>query len=118
MNDVTDAFDPDWEVPLLISRVAAGSYVDGKWVDGAAGNVDVSAIIQVARDDDLMVLPEGLRTEEAIKLHTRSLLQGVSEDAQITADTFDYRGKPWRVIIAADQAIGHYYRAIAIRNNA
>jgi len=118
MNDVTDAFDPDWEVLLQVTRVAAGSYVNGKWVDGAASNVNIKAIIQVARGDDLLVLPEGLRTEEAIKLHTRSLLQGVSEADGVSADTFIYRNKPWRVEVATDQAVGYYYRAIAIRDNA
>ena len=118
MNDVTDAFDPDWFTKIDINRPATGSYVDGKWVDGAAAVVPILAVVQAPSAKDLLVLPEGLRTNSVIKLHSTSILQGVSEEDESTADRFEYRGRQYMVQSATDQAIGVYYKALAIRQNA
>lgn len=117
MNDVTDAFDPDWEIAVDITRYASGSYVAGKWVEGATSIMPITAIIQRATADDLLILPENLRTEESIKIHSRSELQGVSEDDERSADTFSYRAKQWRIYSVTDESIGNYHKAIAIRLN-
>jgi len=118
MIDVADAFDPDFMTDVVITRHASGSYVDSVWVDGSTSNIDIQAVISQPTPDELKVLPEGLRTEGSIKLHSISLLQGVSEENKNLADTFTYRNKPWRIYHVFDQAIGNYYKAIAIRDNA
>lgn len=119
MNDVTEAFAPEWMTSVDITRVnPGGTYVDGKYISPGSTTVPISAVVQNATADDLQILPEGMRTEETLKLHTISLLQGVVEENQSTADTFTYNGKPWLVYAVFDRKIGAYFKALAIRNNA
>lgn len=118
MNDVTDAFDPDWFTSIDINRPGVGAYIAGKWIDGATAVIPVLAIVQLPSAKDLLVLPEGLRTDSIIKLHSISILQGVSEEDESTADRFEYRGRQYMIHSATDQAIGVYYKALATRQNA
>ena len=104
-----------WLEPLEIKRVGAGSYVDGKWVDGVLGSVQIKAVIQNANPDDLILLPEGTRTTEAVKIHTTTKVNTVSETGETDADQFLYNGHRYRIYDVFDRQIGNYYKAVAIR---
>jgi len=113
-NDVSRAL-LRWLEPLDIIRVAAGEYVEGKWVDGVAGPIPIKAVIQNANPDDLILLPEGTRTTEAVKIHTTTKVKTVSEVGETDADEFLYNGSRYRIYDVFDRQIGNYYKAVAIR---
>lgn len=113
-NDVSRALKR-WLEPLEIIRKSTGSYIDGKWVNGADVLVPIKAVIQNANPDDLILLPEGIRTTESVKIHTVSKVKTVSEVGETDADQFLHDGKRYRIYNTADRKIGNYYKAIAIR---
>lgn len=113
-NDVSAAFTR-WLELVEITRVGPGSYVDGAWVEGAPGPVEIKAVVQNANADDLLLLPEGTRTSEAIKIHTVSKVKTVSEDGETNADTFPYDGDTYRLYAINKRKIGNYFKAVGIR---
>ena len=114
INDVSQAFD-DWLEPLTLIRKSVGSYVNGVWVDGVNTNVNVLAVIQNAQPNDMLLLPEGTRSTEAVKFHTTSRVYTVSEVGETTADTFSYDGDTYIVYDVYKRRIGNYFKAIAMR---
>ena len=115
INDVSRAL-LRWLEPLNIIRKDVGSYVDGEWVDAdEAEPVVIQAVIQNANPDDLILLPEGTRTTEAVKIHTTSKVNTVSEAGETDADQFDYNGSRYRIYDVFGRKIGNYYKAVAIR---
>ena len=111
-NDVSDAFD-GW-LQLISGTRTAGSYVDGRWVDGSPAVLSFNGVIQNATPDDLKVLPEGQRTEEAIKIHT--IFELIPQiDNTTSGDVISYQSKNWLVYNVAHRYIGGYHKAIAIR---
>lgn len=112
-NDVSDAFD-GWLQTVTGSRTTGG-YVAGRWVAGTATSLSISGVVQNATPDDLKVLEEGQRTEEAIKVHTKEQLIPQDDIAGITGDKISYKSRTWLVYNVADRKIGGYYKAIAIR---
>ena len=111
-NDVSDAFD-GW-LQIITGTRSAGSYVSGRWVAGTPLALSFSGVIQNATPNDLKVLPEGQRTEEAIKIHTTFEL--ISQiDNTTNGDMILYKSKNWLVYNVAHRYIGGYHKAIAIR---
>ena len=113
-NDVSRALKR-WLEPVNITRVDAGSYVDGEWVEGAGNAIAIKAVVQNAQPDDLLLLPEGTRSTEAVKIHTVSVVKTVSEVGETNADTFLYDGDTYRVYDVFKRKIGNYFKAVAIR---
>ena len=113
-NDVSRAL-LRWLKPLTIIRKGAGAYTDGVWVNGADTNVPIKAVIQNANPDDLILLPEGTRTTEAVKIHTTSEVMTVSEVGETDADQFLYNGRRYRIYDVFEREIGNYFKAVAIR---
>lgn len=110
--DVSEVFD-GLSQTVTGSR-KSGSYVAGRWVEAAPVALSFSAVVQNANPDDLKVLDEGNRTEEAIKLHTTFNLVSQIADTN-TGDLLLYNSKNWLVYWVANRKIGGYYKAIAIR---
>jgi len=110
-NDVSDAFDGFLQT--IAGTRLEGSYTSGRWVAGTPVALSFSGVIQNATPDDLKVLDEGQRTEEAIKIHTTFELIPQAEDA--TGDTISYKNNNWLVYNVAHRYIGGYHKAIAIR---
>jgi len=114
INDVSEALTI-WLAPLTIIRKGEGGYVQGKWVNGVPSDVPITAVVQNADPDDLILLPEGTRTTEAVRLYTTAKIKTVSEVGETDADQFNYNGSKYRVYDVFDRQIGNYYKAIAIR---
>jgi len=111
-NDVSDAFD-GWLQTITGTR-NTGSYTAGRWVAASPAALSFSGVIQNATPDDLKVLGEGERTEEAIKIHTTfELIPQV--DNTTKGDLILYKSKNWLVYNVAHRYIGGYHKAIAIR---
>lgn len=114
LNDVSEAFIGLLE-EVVIDRVASGSFSDGLWADGVSSQVTIDAVVQNANPKDMMMVDEGLRDQEGIKLHTQSELRTVEEVRETNADVVNYQGHEWRIYNVADRKIGGYYKAIAIQ---
>ncbi len=113
-NDVSRAL-LRWLAPLDIIRNGTGSYVNGRWENPASTTVPIKAVVQNANPDDLILLPEGTRTTEAVKIHTISEIHTVSEVGETDADQFNYNGFRYRIYDVFNRKIGNYYKAVAIR---
>lgn len=114
LNDVTDAF-VGWLESVEVTRVVGGSYVNGRWQVGTETTLIIEAVVQNATEEDLKVLPENLYTAEAIKLHTVTALNVLTDEG--IGDKINYLNKTWLVHSLANRQIGGYYKAIAIRQN-
>ena len=111
LNNVTEAFE-DW-LETVTGKRTPGEYVLGRWVDGTAVDLSFSGVVQNADPDDLVVLSEGNREREAIKIHTvfRLLPQ---TDGQ-TGDIVYYDDDEWLVYSVARRIIGGYHKALALK---
>ncbi|MBG6211681.1 hypothetical protein IWQ49_006372 [Labrenzia sp. EL_126] len=87
------------------SRSAAGSYnSDGDWVPAAPVSEDIRAVIQPARGNQLMDLPEGIRTEADWIMWSRSDL--------LVDDQIASKGITYRVLFTWERdQDGEFYRA-------
>jgi hypothetical protein len=112
LNDVSDAFD-GWLETITGVR-SSGGYIDGRWAADAPVALSFSGVVQNATPDDLKVLGEGERTEEAIKIHTAFKLVPQIGTTN-TGDILTYDGNTWLVYNVAHRNIGSYHKAIAIR---
>lgn len=104
-NDVADAFDGFLQV--IPATRGGGGYADGRWISDVGTELTFLGVIQNAVPNDLKVLKEGQRTEEAIKIHT-------TFEVRIN-DVISYNNDSWRVYNVAHRYIGRYHKAIAIR---
>lgn len=112
INDVSRALKR-WLQPIEAQRTS-GSYVDGRWSASTPGVLKFKGVVQNAEPDDLKVLDEGLRTQEAIKIHTTlELIPQVSDTTN--GDVVSYKEKNWLVYNVAHRFIGNYHKAIAVR---
>lgn len=103
MIDVAIAIDGE-AVTVSRTRRAAGSYTDtGDWVDGAATSSNIRAAIQPVKGNQLMDMPEGIRTEAGWMLWSRSevALNDVISSKSIT----------YRVIFVWPRDEGLFWRA-------
>lgn len=106
------------KIPLTLIRSAAGSYVDGEWVEGTQTTVPIEVNIQPLKEAELMLLPEADRGKQWWKMYSASEIrmdkQGTSGWA---ADEFVYQGDRYKVMKVENYAMGtlNHYRALAAR---
>lgn len=87
------------------TREVAGAYdADGNWVAGSATPVTIKAVVQPASGNQLMDVPEGIRTEAGWIAWSRSDI--------VTNDKITNNGVTYRVLFVwpRDQD-GEFYRA-------
>ena len=102
-----------WAEPITGTRIT-GAFVNGRWTENEPILLSFNGVVQNALPDDLLVLEEGQRTEEAIKIHTVFKLIPQIDDTT-NGDSINYCGKVWLVYNVAHRTIGNYHKAIAIR---
>lgn len=91
-------------VDVSLTRATAGGYnEDGEWVPGASTTATIRAAIQPASGNQLMDVPEGMRTEARWLLWSRS---EVRENDTVTSG-----GVSYRVMYLWPRAEGGFYRA-------
>lgn len=102
--------------PLIVTRYAAGGYVNGAWVEGASSQVTIQASVQPASAEDLQSLPENRRALGAYKLYSSAPFQGVIEGQRnpdtvvINGDTYEVaRVDPWQ------NGVIHHYKTLVVR---
>jgi len=105
---------------LTIKRTSAGSYVNGRWVDGTtvAPAPTITANVQPANTRDLLLLPESERTKEWVKVYTTDLIRNLREGVNgWAADEFTWNGDTYRVMRVKRYQMGvlDHYKALAAR---
>jgi hypothetical protein len=103
-------------VPLRGYRFGAGSYINGRWQELPAQDLEILGVVEQTRDEDMQNLPEGQRTAIAYTIYTDSLVKAASVIDQIPGDRFEINGSLCEVqkIDNWDQ-FAEYYKAIAVK---
>jgi hypothetical protein len=112
INDVTDAFG-DW-LELITGTRNPGSYVNGRWIDDVPIDISFYGVVQNSEPRDLLVLEEGNRTSESIKIHTIFRLYPEIASTH-KGDIINYDNEQWLIYNVAYRFIGNYNKALAIK---
>jgi len=72
--------------PFTFKRRAATTYVNGKAVAGAESDVVVNGSLQPMNAREVMLLPEGQRTRENLKIYTDTVLNPAEKETGKPAD--------------------------------
>jgi hypothetical protein len=113
-----------WAKTYTFTRQGAGSYVNSRWVDGAAAApVSFRASVQEITGFALAQLPEGERNKRPIWIYTDTQLQIVNTDTQTKGDIVNYLGFLYEVQVLEDwsQRVRYpffQYRAIRLEGGA
>ena len=92
-----------------VMRQTGGGYVRGEWVDGTQAVVTIYGSVQPVSGQELLVLPEGRRTSEVVKVYTDSELN-TSEIGQ-DPDRMMWRGHLYEIAMKAphqSNVINHF----------
>lgn len=82
---------------FTVKRYAAGEYIDGHYMPGAESLIEIIASIQPASPYEILQLPEGQRTKEAIKVYTTTGLRQTIEAQEVKGDRIAYKGRLYEV---------------------
>lgn len=88
----------------VLLKTAPGAYVRGEWVEGAPVATTLYASIQPAIGQELLVLPEGLRTRATVKVYTDQELN-TSENGQ-SPDRIEWQGHVYEIAMKAPYQSG------------
>ncbi|KNY16742.1 hypothetical protein AKG11_10280 [Shinella sp. SUS2] len=103
MIDVAIAIDGE-AVNVTRARLVGGDHNDdGDWIEGAPVTATIRAAIQPVKGNQLMDMPEGIRTEAGWMCWSRSDI--------IVDDTITASGVSYRVLFSWPRAEGGFYRA-------
>lgn len=95
--------------PATRRRPGAGAFVNGIWQPGTSTNTPIVACIYAMPPEQVMNLPEGIRTQAEWMCWSRSELS--AGDGDQTADEILYAGRTMRVIYVWDRIEGGFYKA-------
>lgn len=114
--DLTDVIDEFASDTLSIQRVGASVLTAGFWVTPAAVALSVEAVVYPASGEDIMILPEGHRSEKIIAVASRTKLRTADDPDGVHADTFAYKGETFEVQTVRDWGDqGNYYWHLAVK---
>jgi hypothetical protein len=99
--------------PATRLRPGAGAYVNGLWVPATATNLAIRAVVLAMPPQDVMNLPEGIRTQAEWVIWSRTELSAGIEagPSPRAADEILYAGRTMRVIHVWDRIEGGFYKA-------
>jgi hypothetical protein len=87
--------------PIVVTRPASGGSFDARGfyvTGGVPTTINTTASVQPASSKDLLLLPEGERTRETVKVYTATELFTVDVVASRPADRFVYDGRTFEVL--------------------
>lgn len=104
---------------FTVYRGTQGAYVSGRWVAGSETTFTATGSMQPMKPDELLVLPEGIRTKDVKKFYTDDNLNTANELLKIPADQVDIGGKRYEVHGDMDHNTGHsaHNKVILVRVN-
>lgn len=86
---------------VTVKRKAAGSYIEGVFTDGEETEIEITGSIQPLNGKELLVLSEGNRVKDTIKIYTDSELR-TDKSSTCVADLIEYNNKIWQVMNVFD----------------
>jgi len=98
-----------YKTPIVITRPAAGGTYDARGFyvgGGAASTINTTASVQPASSKDLLLLPEGERTRETIKVYTGTELFTANIAASRPADRLAYDGRVFEIMNVSTYKMG------------
>jgi len=101
---------------IKVRRFQPGTWLKGEYTPGSYEEFVVKGVVQPAKPDDLIELPEGERMRQAIRIYTVFPLQGPNGD--VKGDQIDVDGTLYEVkrIMSYTSAYGmEHYKVIAVR---
>jgi hypothetical protein len=87
-----------------VLRQGPGGYARGEWVDGAETVVTVYGSVQPVNGQELLVLPEGRRTSDVVKIYTDTELTTSESNQQ--PDKILWRGHMYEIAMKAPYQSG------------
>lgn len=102
--------------PFTITRKSAGSYVNGKWVEGSTSTFTIQASVQPLRGEEIQLLPEGRRNSQAVRIYTDTQLY-VKTDEQTNPDKLTAFGESYEVLSVEpwQSNVINHYKCIAVK---
>lgn len=80
-----------------VKRFDPGEYIDGHYIEGVESLFEIIASIQPLSSYEMLQLPEGQRTKEAVKVYTPTGLRQTIESQQVKGDRISYKGRLYEV---------------------
>lgn len=107
------------KVPVKATRVSAGAWVGGRWVEGEGKEIIINGNVQPLRFHEILQLPESDRTKEWIKIYSAEEMYTEQESAEDgrSADIIHWQGKDFKVMQCRHYSMGilDHYAALAAR---
>jgi hypothetical protein len=108
--------------PVIVQSSPAGSYVDGIWVEPVRTNSTIIASVQPMTPKEVMLLPEGDRQKEAMKLYSTYQFKTQKDGTMETSDYVLIDGRTYMVIACTDFVVHNamkirYYRGDCVSVN-
>ncbi len=100
----------DFAAPLTLRRRASGGYAMGRFLEGAATDVTIRAVVVPSTGRDLNRVPEGLRTRVSVRVFSQSELR-----VGPPPDEFVYGGETYQLVHVAPWTQGEFYDAMAVK---
>jgi len=94
---------------FTVKRMAAGTWVKGKFTEGAVTSFSIMASVQPLKGKEIELLPEGRRQSQAVNIYTDTQLNTTTATTNpdiLTAFGFDFEiltVEPWQ-----SNVINHY----------
>lgn len=91
-----------FRIPVNLYRKAAGTYVNGLWVEGGETLIVITASIQPTTGEEMLSLPEGRRNRKTYSLFTSTKINLIStgtnpDQVEIFGERFEVvRVEPWQ----------------------
>lgn len=108
---------------LTINRVAEGYWDStGAWIDGATSTFDIECNIQPFQDGrSRTLLPEGINTDGALIVYSKTRLNPADQLTDTQGDTFTFDSFNYRIIKlelwSQFGLLADHYKHIAVRQN-
>lgn len=98
-------------------RHSTGVLVDGRWVVSPDDDEDLRAAIRPVSPSDRKLLPEGMRTSDAITLltHRQLALEHTTAQGAVAPDRVLVDGFWWKVVGEKGWKQNGFYRYVAVR---
>ena len=102
-------------VQAFIIKRKQGSFNNGRWTETAQGSpINKIGIVQPAKQDQLLVLPEGERKDDAILIHCKDEIK-VGDSVSSISDIIEWQGNSYRAAFKKPWQLNGYYWVIAVR---
>lgn len=105
---------------FTVTRYAAGTFVNGNYTGPSGSPVTPTPTGTVTNPNgaERKLLPDGVRVEDVIVLHTGQQLQVMDPDSSSSGDLIGYKGHQYRVFkVAPWDEHGRFWLSMAVRLN-